>query len=361
GGPNLAYEVMTLEAKVVRLQGRLCQSEKMLKDALELSRRDRFTLQAGIVDTSIRLAQIHYYRYELDAAMDSASKCIAYAKSVSDNLALRQGYGIQALIYEIKGDAKLASHLMEKAMSLAGRTHSAIRIAAAEVVAIELALMQRNLRIAVDWAHRRKLNPNEPFSHAFERDCLLLGRIHLAQDKFQQATDLMRSLRPRSEKRGRFESVMKANIIQSAAAYHLGGKDEALPLMEKAVVFAIPEGYIQPFAENAFCIEEMLGSLRNSRHGAQRAFVRKLIEACRMGSGTCDASKSVPVNDFESLTPREALVLKLIANGLTNPEIADYTDVSMSTVKFHINNIYGKLGVKSRMQAIRRAEELNIC
>lgn len=73
---------------------------------------------------------------------------------------------------------------------------------------------------------------------------------------------------------------------------------------------------------------------------------------------TSDAPQSPP--QVENLSPREIEVLGLIERGLSNQEIASRLTLAPSTVKTHINNIYGKLGVESRVQAINRAHELGI-
>ncbi|MHB0877610.1 MAG: response regulator transcription factor [Anaerolineae bacterium] len=62
----------------------------------------------------------------------------------------------------------------------------------------------------------------------------------------------------------------------------------------------------------------------------------------------------------EPLSPRELDVLRLIDSGLSNAEIADRLVVAQSTVKTHINSVYGKLGAKSRTHALRRAKELGL-
>ena len=63
---------------------------------------------------------------------------------------------------------------------------------------------------------------------------------------------------------------------------------------------------------------------------------------------------------MEPLTTREVEVLKLIKTGCSNQDIADQLFISMPTVKRHISNIYGKLGVTSRTQAVSIGEEFKI-
>ncbi len=62
----------------------------------------------------------------------------------------------------------------------------------------------------------------------------------------------------------------------------------------------------------------------------------------------------------ESLSERELDVLRLIAEGLSNQEIAQRLVVSLRTVKWHAGNIYGTLGVKNRTQAVAKARSLSI-
>lgn len=63
---------------------------------------------------------------------------------------------------------------------------------------------------------------------------------------------------------------------------------------------------------------------------------------------------------FPELTGRENEVLKLIADGLTNREIACYLSISESTVENHTHNIYEKLGITNRAQAVARAYQTGI-
>jgi LuxR family maltose regulon positive regulatory protein len=71
-------------------------------------------------------------------------------------------------------------------------------------------------------------------------------------------------------------------------------------------------------------------------------------------------SRAPEVGLIEPLSQRELEVLQLIAEGLTNQEIASRLSLSLNTVKTHARNIYGKLGVHSRSQAIARSRALGL-
>ena len=67
-----------------------------------------------------------------------------------------------------------------------------------------------------------------------------------------------------------------------------------------------------------------------------------------------------PASVTEALSERELAVLRLIATGRSNQEIADSLVIALSTVKSHINNLYGKLGTKRRTQAVAAAREMGL-
>jgi LuxR family maltose regulon positive regulatory protein len=89
---------------------------------------------------------------------------------------------------------------------------------------------------------------------------------------------------------------------------------------------------------------------------------RRSLEAADSTSGVRPSSTGpAGVESFvEPLSDREVEVLRLIAAGLTNREIGAKLFLALSTVKVHTRNIYGKLGVHSRMQAVIRARELGL-
>lgn len=93
---------------------------------------------------------------------------------------------------------------------------------------------------------------------------------------------------------------------------------------------------------------------------AQIAFVADLIRPVKEPTGLYGLPQQKQPLLPESLTPRETEVLNLLASGLTNREIAAQLGLTLSTVKSHIQNIYGKLGVDRRLRAVAQAKEMDL-
>ena len=129
---------------------------------------------------------------------------------------------------------------------------------------------------------------------------------------------------------------------------------------------AEPEGFVRSFVDGGEPIHLLLldyQSMISKRHagGFDSEAIRLLTYSDKLlGVFSTDLSIEITEPDSipESLSERELDVLRLIATGRTNQEIADILVIALSTVKSHINNIYGKLGTKRRAQAIASARDL---
>jgi LuxR family maltose regulon positive regulatory protein len=140
-----------------------------------------------------------------------------------------------------------------------------------------------------------------------------------------------------------------------------GRTDSALSELEQALTLAEPESYLRPFCDEGEAMRELLTRLRPRLHEARgRAYADRVLAAL----AAIDLPVVVPTSDVEPLSEplndREQEVLRLIADGLSNREIADRLVIAVGTVKWYINNLYGKLGVTSRTQALARAKELRL-
>ena len=125
--------------------------------------------------------------------------------------------------------------------------------------------------------------------------------------------------------------------------------------MERALILAEPEGYVRVFIDEGAAMRELLRQAAMSdRTGA---YARRLLLALEP---TAAHAHPTVTGLAEPLTARELEILRLIAAGLRNQEIADQLFISPATVKRHIANTYGKLNAGHRTEALARANELNL-
>jgi LuxR family maltose regulon positive regulatory protein len=116
---------------------------------------------------------------------------------------------------------------------------------------------------------------------------------------------------------------------------------------------AAPQGYLRALLDEGQQVATMLPEVR---HVAPQ-FVDSLLEAF---SGKAALAEGTADSLVEPLTERELEILRLIAAGRSNPEIAESLYHSLNTVKWHAKNLYGKLGVSNRVEAAARAQELGV-
>jgi LuxR family maltose regulon positive regulatory protein len=130
--------------------------------------------------------------------------------------------------------------------------------------------------------------------------------------------------------------------------------------LHEALVLGAPSGYIRRWLDAGPGIVPLLRDLRGDgdTSSASHLYLDSLLDACQAALG--ESARPQPEKLVDPLTRRELEVMHLIGEGYSNPEIATELVVTVNTVKKHTSNIYGKLGVRSRTQAIARAHELNL-
>jgi LuxR family maltose regulon positive regulatory protein len=154
--------------------------------------------------------------------------------------------------------------------------------------------------------------------------------------------------------------VIEILVLQAVALREQGDTARALTALEKALTIGEPEGYVRVFVEHG---EPMARLLRQAAaRGIAPDYVRRLLVALEAKAE--DTPSPPPARDasplVEPLTGRETEVLHLLGEGYSNRQIAEELFITLNTVKKHTSNIYGKLGVRSRTQAVVRAQELGL-
>jgi LuxR family maltose regulon positive regulatory protein len=218
----------------------------------------------------------------------------------------------------------------------------------------DIQLRQGNVAAAERWAETAGLTPTDSPDHMRESAYLTFARLLLVLDRPAEAGTLLANCERFARDGGRQRSLITVRLLQAVLEAAMSRKEEALACLEEAVRLAAPEGYLRPFLDEGQSIAELLPGVRH----AAPDLVDELL-----GSIGVDGRSPVPVGAQplqEPLSARELEVLGLVVAGLSNREIAERLFISVGTVKTHVHNIYGKLGVSNRPKAIARTRELGL-
>ncbi len=238
-------------------------------------------------------------------------------------------------------------------------------------------LRQGNLLAATAWVAACGVTATDALSYRREFEHLTLARVliaryrreHVASDQ-HDVLDLLTRLLAAAEAGGRIGSQIEILLLQSLAHEALGDSRQAHIPLQRALELAEPEGYVRLFTDEGAPLARLLSEAQRATRNAQRdplASYRAVLVAALQHTARAqveeagaalrsalERSNALP----EPLTTREREVLRLIAEGLGNQELAARLHLSPQTVKVHTRNIYSKLGVTSRTQAVARGREL---
>ncbi len=214
----------------------------------------------------------------------------------------------------------------------------------------QLALARGDLQTARRWLGAM---PTEHDAHTFYRFLdVNTARLSLAEGRTDQARRRLAEAFERAEQSGWGYGLLAVRVLQALAAE---SQDVAVGFLSDALLRAQPEGYIRLFLSEGGSLIPLLSEA--ARRGVTPDYVGRILAAHEGSPAVTPVRTSALI---EPLTERELEVLNLVAAGLSNREIANNLTISLGTAKTHVHNVYGKLGVGSRVQALARARELNL-
>jgi LuxR family maltose regulon positive regulatory protein len=172
---------------------------------------------------------------------------------------------------------------------------------------------------------------------------------------------VLEPLRQQAEAKGWADERLTAMVVEAVAHHMQGQADKAMHVLGDALALAKPGGLVRLFVDEGVPMARLL--YEALAHGVEPAFIRRLLAAFPVGepAQTTASPVSSPESEWvEPLSAREREVLQLIAEGLSNQEVAARLYLSLHTVKVHARNIFAKLAVANRTQAVARARALGI-
>ena len=346
-------------------QGRLHEAASTYEGGLQLSAQQVQTAAAETDELYLGLSELHREWGDLETAAGLLRTVTEAAKRAQHATNRQRWCTAMARVREARGDRDGALDLLQEAEGLHVRLPLP-RVRPIAAMKVRIWIAQDRVAEAIGWAREQRLSVDNDLSYMREFEHLTLARVLIARHgmdagerPLHDAVRFLERLETAAQEGGRAGSVMEALVLQALAHHALGSISDALDPLERALAPARPEGYLRVFVDEGSRMQDLL------RHAAARGiaggYVRRLLSAFdESARPSATPGGSPAAGSVQLLTARELVILRLIAAGLRNQEIARQLFISPATVKRHIANTYLKLGVSHRTEALVRANELKL-
>ncbi len=344
-------------ADVERWQGRLHRAGAILDEAC------LFLGQKGLSDVGFKSALylpmgwVLYCRNDLGTALEYATAAVKSLERTGATSFVLEANLLLSFVHMSAGEPEKADQCVHEIRRASRATGNQNLVAVMEACTAYPYIGEGDLARLERWVKSRESLPEQPFSFHLVLDYLARAGLLLRQERYPEALRKLRALRETCSSRNMIMPIMDIDLMRAAALYGLNHTEHADALLLQTLELCENEGYIRTFLNYVPILGKMTRAFSRSSRIAE-LFGRLDSGARRKRNGSTPTPGKA--HHSEELTRREIAMLRLIAAGFQNKEIAARECVSLNTVKTHNRHIFDKLAVKTRVQAIRRAQDLQL-
>jgi LuxR family transcriptional regulator, maltose regulon positive regulatory protein len=355
---------MVWQARVQAAQGRLHQAENSFRLARRFVTERRVELLPAAGLAYLGMGMLLYERNDLDGAERELKKGINLAEQAREVSNLVWGYITLSRVKRAQGEEERALEKAREAERVARTSGAHLEIAIATAWMVRLRLARGEFAEAAALEQERAANVENAADAAQVVDRLTSARVLHAQGRRDEALALLEELRGFAETSRIMGGLIEILALQALVLWAKNEKEQAVSTLTRALALAEAEDFVRTIVDEGAVMEDLLSAVLEVRQSGRleaatrlsMRYLAELLATLAQEARALGASERLA----ESLSERELEVLAFIAAGESNREIAARLFVSISTVKTHLNNIYRKLGVTNRTQAVTRARDLNL-
>ncbi len=295
-------------------------------------------------------------------------------RSIPDSLIY--AYDILACLHRARGDIANALHALGEVEHVLQRYHLSVPPTQhiLEAARAYLHLLAGNLDAASRWARCYEPEHANQWLQWRRTELTILIRIHLANHNPRAAMPVVERLLNDASGTPQRATQVGLLLLRAVVLSQQGDEQQALSVIVQALATAEPEGYNTTFALVGSALIPLLTKLLTTSHRhllktshVSTAYVEKVLSACqtyqhRLAQDQERRSQHPKADKGQEnlLSKRELDVLRLIATGRSDKEIAQELVLAESTVKTYARRMYPKLGAKNRTEAVAHARELHL-
>jgi LuxR family maltose regulon positive regulatory protein len=365
------YTAVANQSIILSHQGRLPEALDVCMNALTAtSRRDgeseHLVPYAAVLYQM--MGQIHLEWNELEQAEAALQRCLELSRFMAAGDWQANSFTALSRLQWARGDLAQAFAVLNQVKSESPRAGIAIATWKIRLSLVHSIEHPDAMNQVLSWAAERSLQPFEPYWTSFETLTLirvLIAQYRLASHTVSKALPdlqvvqefLTKEIRAAEVSRN-IARLVELHLLQSLAWHAMNLLPKARESLMNALETALPGGYIRLFVNEGEPVEKMLRQLTSDMRDRPDVadYVNRLLSVFEPAS----RKPKQPDGLIEPLTEREMEVLRYIAEGRSNPEIARRLYLSPNTLKAHAQNIFMKLNVHNRVQAVNKARELGL-
>ena len=349
-------------ATSLREMGQLEQAIEICQEQLEFARQHGLsqTIFAGWAMGLLGVALAD--RNDLEKALEFTTKYLELTKG-NDLGFVGSGHMFKAKVQFYTGDVDGAEVTLNKLADIGQRSYLPHYISGAlRAWQARIYLARNQFETVSQLIEVSDLDPKADITLMYDDVVMVRARMLFVQGDYEEASKALESLIGTAEAGGSIPRLIELLVLQVLVFHAQGEQTLAMQYLMRALELGEPGGYIRVFVDEGPPIARLLYDAL-SANGNASDYVQRLLSAFPDEENARSSSPqhaSSEMDLIEPLSEREIEILQLIADGLSNQEIGSQLYLSLNTVKAHTRNIYGKLGVNSRMQAATRARTLGI-
>jgi len=362
GNMYAILDSMLFLGEVCYRQGELHQAEQVFRQVLSMTEgapmdQDQSALRAA--RAQLGLAELALEWNDLQAAEQAVIQAVAARQQFPEEDLLADSAVVLAQVEFARGEIDQAQRSLEARLAQVDRT---LLLRLPRLYQARMALASGDLAAVQHWASTKALSEEDLPPLQLEQEALVVARLRIEQGEPEAALQQLDRWLADAQEHGRTCSTIQICILQALAQASLGDREEARQTLTHTLALAQPEGHQRIFLDEGEKLAELLQETLPEMHGTSLAAYGRAIlynlaqEQTQRGAAQTSDSELL----IEPLTEQEQRVLRLIVAGRSNPEIAEELVISVNTVKTHVKNIYGKLGVNSREEARQAARHLKL-